>query len=133
MISTCQLLDQRLSLEKDERKALSRRYSKASFITKQDWFSYFEELCAVIDPDGKITTEELLVLGDATNVVDIEGNPIEASKVLTQNGRWEKKIPAEYIPMQQKGFYITYQGALWGVYNVEEAAALFAYFLEGKL
>ena len=112
-------------LEKDERKALSRRYNKASFITKQDWFSYFEKLCAVIDPDGKITTEELLVLGDATNVVDIEGNPIEASKVLTQNGRWEKKMPAEYIPMQQKGFYITYQGALWGVYNVEEAAALF--------
>ena len=112
-------------LEKDERKALSRKYNKASFITKQDWFSYFEKLCAVIDPDGKITIEELLVLGDASNVVDIEGNPIEESKVLTQNGRWEKKMPTEYIPMQQKGFYITYQGALWGVYNIEEAAALF--------
>ena len=112
-------------LENAERKALSGKYRNSFFITKQDWFSYFEMLCAAIDPDGKITTEELLVLGDATNVVDIEGNPIEESKVLTQNGRWEKKMPAEFIPMQQKGFYITYQGALWGVYNVEEAAALF--------
>ena len=112
-------------LDKEGRKDLSKMYAKASFITKQDWFSYFEKLCDVIAPEGKITTEELFVLGDSTNVVDVEGNPIEESKVFTQNGRWEKKLPSEFIPMQQKAYYITYQGGLWGVYNVEEAAALF--------
>ncbi|MBR5595976.1 MAG: SpoIID/LytB domain-containing protein [Lachnospiraceae bacterium] len=111
-------------LNEEDRKELSKKYRKALFITKQDWFSYFEKICEVIDPDGKITTEELLVLGDATNVVDIEGNPIEETKVLTQNGKWEKKLGNAFIPMQQKALYITYQGALWGVYNVEEAATL---------
>ena len=120
-------------LESEERKYLSGKYRKSFFITKQDWFAYFEKLCAVVDPEGWITTEELLVLGDAANVVDIEGNPIEESKVLTQNGKWEKKMAAEFIPMQQKGFYITYQGALWGVYNVEEAAALFNVWIVDNL
>lgn len=104
---------------------LAQNYKNTFYITKRDWFSYFEKLCKVVDPEGKITTEELLVLGDSANVVDVEGKPIEETHVFTQNGRWEKRLASEFIPMQQKCFYITYQGALWGVYNVEPAAALF--------
>ena len=111
--------------EDEDRSDLSKKYRKGLFITKQDWFSYFEKLCDVIDPEDKITTEQLLVLGDSSNVVDVEGNPIEETHVFTQRGRWEKKLDPKYIPMQQSAFYVTYQGALWGIYNVEEAAALF--------
>ena len=109
----------------EEWKTLSKRYRGSHYITKQDLFAYFEKLCDVIDPEGKITIEQLLVLGDSSNVVDVEGTPIEVTHVFTQSGRWEKKLLPEYIPMQQFAFYITYQGALWGVYNIEEAAALF--------
>ena len=109
----------------EEWKTLSKRYRGSHYITKQDLFAYFEKLCDVIDPEGKITIEQLLVLGDSSNVVDVEGTPIEVTHVFTQSGRWEKKLLPEYIPMQQSAFYITYQGALWGVYNIEEAAALF--------
>ena len=106
-------------------KGLSKRYRGTHSITKKDWFNYFDKLCDIIDPEDKITTEQLLVLGDSSNVVDVEGNPIEETHVFTQRGRWEKKLDSKYIPMQQCGFYITYQGALWGIYNVEEDAALF--------
>lgn len=112
-------------LDGEEEKRLSKTYRNSSYITKKDWFSYFEKLCNIIDQEGNIVTEALLVLGDASNVVDVAGNPIEENYVLTQNGRWEKKLDAKYIPMQQTAFYITYQGALWGVYYVEPAAALF--------
>ena len=112
-------------LEEEEQKELSKKYKSSFFIIKEDWYSYFEKMCAVIDPDEKITTEQLLVLGDSSNVVDVAGNPIEETYVLTQRGRWEKKINPEFIPRQQNAFYITYQGALWGVYNAEPAATLF--------
>lgn len=112
-------------MEEAEEKQLSKTYKDSFYITKKDWFSCFESLCEKIDPEGKITTKELLVLGDSSNVVDVEGNPIEETHVFTQNGRWEKRLASEYIPMQQTAFYITYQGAIWGVYNVEPAAALF--------
>lgn len=112
-------------LEEEEETKLSKRYKNSFYITKKDWFSYFEKLCSVLDPEEMIVTEELLVLGDSANVVDITGNPMEETHVFTGNGRWEKKLDAKYIPMQQTAFYITYQGALWGVYNVEPAAALF--------
>ena len=102
-----------------------KKYWNNSFIDKEDLFAYFDKVCDVIDTEDKITTEQLLVLGDSTNVVDLEGNPIEETYVLTQRGKWVKKMDAEHIPMQQSGFYITYQGALWGVYHVEPAAALF--------
>ena len=111
-------------LEEEEEAGLSKRYKNSFFITKEDWFSYFDKVCDVIDPDDKITTEVLLVLGDSSNVVDVEGNPIEENRVLTQRGRWEKKLSDEYIPMQQSASYITYQGALWGVYRVESAVTL---------
>lgn len=111
-------------LGEEEQKSLSKKYKKSFFITKEDWYAYFEALCGVIDPEGKITTEGLLVLGDSSNVVDVEGNPIEETHVFTQNGRWEKKISPGYIPKQQKASYITYQGALWGVYNVQPEAEL---------
>ncbi len=109
----------------EEWKTLSKRYRGSHYITKKDLFAYFDRLCDVIDPEDKITTEQLLVLGDSSNVVDVEGTPIEETHVFTQRGRWEKKLLPEYIPMQQSAFYVTYQGALWGVYNIEEAAALF--------
>ena len=112
-------------LSEEEQKFLDKKYKKSFFITKEDWFSYFDKICDVIDLNEKITTEELLVLGDSSNVADVEGNPIEETHVLTQNGRWEKKLSPEFIPRQQKAFYITYQGALWGVYRVEPAATLF--------
>ena len=112
-------------LSDEEWNGLSKRYRGTHSITKKDWFVYFDKLCDIIDPEDKITTEQLLVLGDSSNVVDVEGNPIEETHVFTQRGRWEKKLDPKYIPMQQSGFYITYQGALWGIYNVEEAAALF--------
>lgn len=112
-------------MEEAEEKQLSKSYKASFYITKKDWFSYFESLCEKIDPEGKIEIKELLVLGDSANVVDVEGKPIEETHVFTQNGRWEKRLASEFIPMQQKGFYVTYQGALWGVYNVEPAAALF--------
>lgn len=112
-------------LEDDEEKLRFKKYRKKSFVDKEDIFAYFDKVCDVIDPEDKITTEQLLVLGDSTNVVDLEGNPIEETYVLTQRGKWVKKMDAEHIPMQQSGFYITYQGALWGVYHVEPAAALF--------
>lgn len=112
-------------LEEEEEAELSKNYKNSFYVTKKDWFSYFEKLCSNIDPEGKIATEELLVLGDSSNVVDIEGNPIEETHVFTQNGRWEKKLETEFIPVQKKASYITYEGALWGVYNVETEATLF--------
>lgn len=112
-------------LEEEEEIRLSKMYRDSFYITKKDWFSNFTKLCRIVDPDGKIATTELIVLGDSSNVVDIEGNPIEETHVFTQNGRWEKRIGSEFIPRQQKGFYITYEEALWGVYNVEPAATLF--------
>ena len=112
-------------LGEEEEKVLSKKYRKSFFVTKEDLFSYFDKVCDVIDPEDKITTEQLLVLGDSSNVVDVAGNPMEETHVFTQRGRWEKKLSDEYIPMQQSAFYITYQGALWGVYRVEPAATLF--------
>lgn len=112
-------------LETEKEKQLSKTYKKTFFITKKDWFEYFEKLCTYMEPEGRITTEQLLVLGDSSNVVDVEGKPIEETHVFTQNGRWEKKLNAKFIPTQQSAFYITYAGALWGVYNVEDAATLF--------
>ena len=112
-------------LESEEELRLSKIYKNSFFITKKDWFSYFDKICSILDPEGKIVTEDLLVLGDASNVVDIAGNPLEENKVFTQNGEWEKKIDSKFIPSQQKAFYITYEGALWGVYNIEPTAALF--------
>ena len=112
-------------LEEEERTRVSQSYNNSFYIIKKDWYSYFEGLCDVIDPDGKISTEQLLVLGDSSNVVDVAGNPIEENHVFTQNGRWEKKLSAQFIPRQQKAFYITYEGALWGVYNIEPATTLF--------
>ena len=109
----------------EEMSELAQSYKNTFYITKRDWFAYFEKVCKAIDPEGKIEIKELLVLGDSTNVVDVEGKPIEETHVFTQNGRWEKRLTSEVIPMQQKGIYITYQGALWGVYNVEPAATLF--------
>lgn len=109
----------------EEWKTISKRYRGSHYITKQDLFSYFDKVCDVIDPENKVTTEQLLVLGDSSNVVDTEDNPIEEIYVFTQRGRWEKKLSPEYIPVQQSAFYITYDGTLWGVYNIEEAAALF--------
>lgn len=103
----------------------TKKYRKKSFIDKEDIFTYFDKICDVIDPEGLVTTEQLLVLGDSVNVEDSDGNPLEEIYVLTQRGKWVKKMDAEYIPMQQSGFYITHQGALWGVYHVEPAAALF--------
>lgn len=111
-------------LEAKEKENYSKKYSKSFFIIKADWYDYFEKLCDVIDPDELITTEELLVLGDSANVSDVDGNPIEETQVLTQNGRWERKLSSDFIPKQQKASYITYQGALWGVYNVEPEAKL---------
>ena len=104
--------------------ALSEIYKPSFYITKKDWYSYFEKLCVVIDPERNIKTEELLILGDHSNVVDIAGNPIEEGWVYTQNGRWEKKIGDAGIKIQQKASYITYKGALWGVYDVQENAEL---------
>ena len=112
-------------VSEEEQNLLEKKYKNSFFITKEDWFAYFDKVCDVIDPEEKITTEELLVLGDASNVVDVEGNPIEENRVLTQKGRWEKKLDSEFIPRQQKAFYITYQGALWGVYVKEPDATLF--------
>ena len=112
-------------LGEEEEKLLSKKYRKSFLVTKEDLFSYFEKVCDVIDPEDKITTEQLLVLGDSSNVVDVAGNPMEETHVFTQRGRWEKILSDEYIPMQQSAFYITYQGALWGVYRVEPAATLF--------
>ena len=112
-------------LESEEELRLSKIYKNSFFITKKDWFSYFDKICSILDPEGKIVTEDLLVLGDASNVVDIAGNPLEENKVFTQNSEWEKKIDSKFIPSQQKAFYITYEGALWGVYNIEPTAALF--------
>ena len=112
-------------LESEEELRLSKIYKNSFFISKKDWFSYFDKICSILDPEGKIVTEDLLVLGDASNVVDIAGNPLEENKVFTQNGEWEKKIDSKFIPSQQKAFYITYEGALWGVYNIEPTAALF--------
>lgn len=111
-------------LPEDEKKELSAKYRKSFYMTKADWYSYFEELCQKMDTEGKITTEELTVLGDAANVVDIEGTPIEENYVFTQNGRWEKKLEEEFIPMQQKATYIIYGDALWGVYNIQPEAEL---------
>ena len=112
-------------LGEEEEKLLSKKYRKSFLVTKEDLISYFDKVCDVIDPEDKITTEQLLVLGDYSNVVDVAGNPMEETHVFTQRGRWEKKLGDEYIPMQQSAFYITYQGALWGVYRVEPAATLF--------
>lgn len=112
-------------LGEEEEKLLSKKYRKSFLVTKEDLISYFDKVCDVIDPEDKITTEQLLVLGDSSNVVDVAGNPMEETHVFTQRGRWEKKLGDEYIPMQQSAFYITYQGALWGVYRVEPAATLF--------
>ena len=109
----------------DEEIITSKKYRKKSFIAKEDLFAYFDKICDMIDPDDKVTTQQLLVLGDSENVVDSEGNPMEETYVLTQCGKWIKKLDEEYIPMQQTGCYITYQGALWGVYRVEPAATLF--------
>lgn len=109
----------------EEWKTISKRYRGSHYITKQDLFSYFDKVCDVIDPENKVTTEQLLVLGDSSNVVDMEGNSMEEIYVFTQRGRWEKKLASEYIPMQQSAFYITYQGALWGVYHIEPSTTLF--------
>ena len=111
-------------VEKEE-IGTAKKYRKKSFVIKEDLFSYFDKVCDVIDPENKVTTEQLLVLGDSSNVVDTEGNPMEEIYVLTQRGRWEKKLAPEYIPMQQSAFYITYQGVLWGVYRIEPSATLF--------
>lgn len=110
---------------KEEEIITSRKYRKKSFIDKEDLFTYFEKVCDVIDPENMVTTEQLLVLGDSSNVADTDGNPIEENYVFTQRGRWEKKLAPEYIPMQQSASYITYQGALWGVYRLEPSATLF--------
>ena len=119
-------IDSKIKLPNDtEEKVRFKKYRKSSFVDKKDLFAYFDSLCDVIDPEDKITIEELLILGDSSNVVDREGNPMEEGYVLSQRGKWGKKLAYEYIPMQQKGFYITYQGALWGVYHVEPAAMLF--------
>lgn len=118
-------IDSELDSLGDEDIENFRKYRKKSFVAKKDLFAYFDKVCDVIDLDEKITTEQLIVLGDSSNVVDSEGNPMEETYVLTQRGKWVKKMDAEYIPMQQSGFYITYQGALWGVLNVEPAATLF--------
>ena len=119
-----EIADNSFKILENEENLLSKKYKNSFFITKEDWISYFDKVCDIIDPDEKITTEELLVLGDSSNVVDVAGNPLEETHVLTQNGRWEKKINPEYIPRQQKAFYVTYQGALWGVYNVQSDAEI---------
>lgn len=103
----------------------TRKYRKKSFFDKEDLFAYFDKVCDVIDPENEVTTEQLLVLGDSSNVVDIEGKPVEEDYVFTQRGRWGKKLAPEYIPTQQSASYITYQGMLWGVYRIEPSATLF--------
>ena len=112
-------------VEVEEEARLFKMYKNSFYITKKDWFSSFEKICKFIDPEENITTKELMVLGDFSNVTDIAGNPIEETHVFTQNGRWEKKIKQEFIPKQQTASYITYDGALWGFYNVELDATLF--------
>lgn len=110
---------QEFDILEEEQKRLSQKYRKSFFITKEDWYTYFERVCDVIDLEEEITTEELLVLGDSSNVVDVEGKQIEENYVFTQNGRWEKKLNSALIPKQQNATYITYEGALWGVYDVQ--------------
>lgn len=110
--------------EDEEEARLSKTYKNSFYITKKDWYSYFEKLCDVIDTEEKIVTKQLLVLGDSSNVVDVAGIPIEETHVYTQDGRWEKKLKAEFIPKQQSAFYITYEGALWGIYNVQPEAEI---------
>lgn len=111
-------------LTKEEREALDEKYRNSFFITKEDWYAYFEKVCSLLDKTNQITTQELLALGDSSNVTDIEGTPIEATQVFTQNGRWEKKLAADFIKFWQKATYITYEGALWGIYNVQPEAVL---------
>lgn len=111
-------------LTREEREALDDKYRKTFFITKEDWYPYFEKVCGVLDTKEQVTTEELLILGDSSNVTDIEGNPMEENQVFTQNGRWEKKLAPVFIKMQQKASYITFQGALWGVHHVQEEAVI---------
>lgn len=119
-----EMADEAFEVMDEKEEGVSETYKNSFYITKKDWFSYFEKLCSILDPRGQILTEDLLVLGDSSNVVDVEGNPIEENYVFTQNGRWEKKMPSEFIPKQKKASYITYQGALWGIYNVEAEAAI---------
>lgn len=102
-----------------------KKYRKKSFVSKEDLFAYVDNICDVIDPDNKVAIEELMILGDTSNVTDVEGNAIEETHVLSQHGKWEKKLESQYLPVQQMASYITYQGALWGVYNIQEEAVLY--------
>lgn len=116
-------------LTKEEESGLSQKYRDSFFITKEDWYFYYGKVCERLDPQGKITREELLVLGDSSNVVDVEGSPLEDHCVVTQNGRWELRLEEDLVPKQKKASYVAYRGALWGVYDVQTQATLFNVWL----
>lgn len=90
-------------------------YKPSFALLKEDWYIFFDQLCAVMDPKGKIQKEELLILGDCNGVKDVEGRPIEKKQLFSQNGLWENQLPFSTQLLQKKGEYITYENGLWGV------------------
>lgn len=64
-------------------------YKPSFALLKEDWYVFFDQLCAVMDPEGKIQKEELLILGDCNGVKDVEGRPIEKNSFFlrTDYGR----------------------------------------------
>lgn len=104
--------------------SLAKKYKKSFWLLKEDWYAYFGHLCTQIDPKEKIGRKELLILGDSTEVKDIEGNYIAEGQLFSDDGLWGNRLPFNRELIQKRGLYITYNNLLWGVVEFSEEAAL---------
>ncbi|MBQ9990090.1 MAG: SpoIID/LytB domain-containing protein [Lachnospiraceae bacterium] len=102
----------------------SGKYRNSFYFLKEDWYAAFDSLCTVLDPQGKIVREELLILGDHTGVKDVEGKALAEGVFFSDNGLWTNHLPFGSELLQKRGEYITYEDGLWGITAFSKEAAL---------
>lgn len=98
-------------------------YSGDSVLLKEHWYSYFDGLVSELGLEEQLQTKELLILGDSTNVRDVEGKPLEENQIFTKEGVFVQELSLPEAAVFRKGSFIVYGESIIGWRELPEAPA----------
>ncbi|MBQ3104762.1 MAG: SpoIID/LytB domain-containing protein [Lachnospiraceae bacterium] len=105
-------------------ESLEEIYKNEFFLLKEHWYSFFDSVCGMLDPAGRIRTIEYLVLGNTSNVKTQSGDPLEEEAVFTSEGTVKTSLTLPEACYYTKASYVVCEERIIGWREISEEGAV---------